>query len=299
MSMVSRYRDPEQAIHFNDQWAQALQELNGLRLQPHTLTTDWGQTRAWIHTPQRRIYETIVFFPGFNASSLVWLAGQGINSLSKNYRLCLVDINGQPGFSEGISPKPGTDEYGHWARQVLGLLGTSRATLIGHALGALICLKTCRVAPQLVKKVILVNPAGLQPLSLSIALLRYYLLALRGPTYSSLQAFLREAVFSPLAPPLHPTQEKLLIDFQRYTLSSFNLPPWWYQALTREELVSIQTPLYLVLGAQDKLYPYQATLSRATQHLPSLVNVTVLPTLGHSLQGDPLLFSALRSILAQ
>lgn len=299
MSIVSRYKDPLQAVHFNDQWAQALQQLNGLWLHPHTLTTDWGQTRVWIHTPQRRIYETIVLFPGFNTSSLVWLVGQGINSLSKNYRLCLVDINGQPGFSEGMSPKPGTDEYGHWSRQVLKQLGSSRATLIGHALGALICLKACRVAPELIKKVILVNPAGLQPLSLSLALLRYYVLALRGPSYASLQAFLREAVFSPLAPPLNPAQEKLLIEFQCHTLNCFELPPWWHQTLAREELVSVQTPVYLVLGAQDKLYPYQASLSRATQHLPSLVSVTVLPKLGHSLQGNTLLFSALRSILAQ
>ena len=223
--MVSRYKDPPQATQFNEQWARTLQQLNGLWLQPLTLTTDWGQTRVWIHTPQRRVYETLVFLPGFNASSLVWLIGQGMTSLSKNYRLCLVDINGQPGFSEGVSPKAGTDEYGHWGRQVLEQLGTNRATLIGHALGALIGLKTCRLAPQLVKKLILVNPAGLQPLSLSVALLRFYLLALRGPSYVSVQAFLREVVFSPLDPPLPLAQEKLLIDFQLYTLGSFALAP--------------------------------------------------------------------------
>jgi pimeloyl-ACP methyl ester carboxylesterase len=297
--MVSRYKDPIQAAHLNDQWAQELQQLSGLWLQPHTLTTDWGQTRVWIHTPLRRVYETLVFLPGFNASSLVWLVGQGITSLSKNYRLCLVDINGQPGFSEGMSPKTGTDEYGQWARQVLEQLGTSRVTLIGHALGALIGLKACRLAPQLVKKAILVNPAGLQSLSLSSVLLRFYLLALRGPSYASVQAFLREVVFSSLDPPLPPAQEKLLIDFQLYTLGSFTLAPWWRQALAREELEAVQTPLYLVLGTQDKLYPYQATLTRATHHLPSLVSVTVLPTMGHSIQRSPVFFPALRAILSQ
>jgi len=100
-------------------------------------------------------------------------------------------------------------------------------------------------------------------------------------------------------PPLNPAQEKLLIDFQCHSLSSFELTPWWHQTLAKEELASIQTPLYLILGAQDKLYPYQASLSRATQHLPSLVSATVLPKLGHSLQGNTILFSTLRSILAQ
>jgi pimeloyl-ACP methyl ester carboxylesterase len=295
--MVSRYKDPLQASQFNHQWAQAMQQLNGLKLQSRTLSTTWGQTHIWLHTPQRRVYETLVFLPSFTASSLSWLAGQGINTLSKNYRLCLVDINGQPGCSEGLSPRQGTDEYGYWVLQVLEQLGTSRATLIGHGLGGLIGLKACRLAPELVKKLILVNPAGLQPFSLSRALIQYYRLTLGGPSFTSVQAFLRAAVFSSLTP-LEPAQEKLLIDFQLHTLLHFNRTPWWPQALADHELQSIQTPLHLVVGARDKLYPHRATLSRATRHLTSLVSVTVLPSLGHSIQGNPVFFSALRSMLA-
>ena len=285
--MDSRYKDPAEAEQFNSQWVQAIQQRSGFTLQAQTLNTDWGPTQVWIHTPQRRVYETLVLLPGFNTSALVWLLGQGLCRLTKNFRLCLVDINGQPGLSAGESPQFQTDDYGLWTKQVLEQLGTSRATLVGHALGGLICLKACRVAPDLIKKAILVNPAGLQSLSLSVALFRYYLLALRSPSESAVRSFLREAIFSPLDQPLDPVQEQLLVDFQVYSLRNFDPPQWWHQALPNEELTSIQTPVFVVLGAQDKIYPYQTTQRRALAHLPSLVSVTVLPTLGHSVQNSP------------
>ncbi|MBC3784221.1 alpha/beta fold hydrolase [Spirosoma utsteinense] len=297
--MYSRYKDSSEADRFNTQWAQAVQQLNGLSLQARTLATDWGPTRVWVHTPRRRIYETLIFLPGFNASSLVWLTGQNLNRLSKKYRLCLVDINGQPGLSAGLSPLLQTDEYGCWARQVLEQLGTARATLIGHALGALISLKACRMAPELIKKAILVNPAGLQSLSLSLALLRYYRLAIQSPSERAVRSFLRETVFSSLDPPLAPAQEQLLVDFQVYNLRAFAPAQWWHQALSTDELVSIQTPIYVVLGAQDKLYPYQTTQNRAVEHLPSLVSVTVLPTMGHSVQSSSGFGLLLETILTQ
>ena len=299
MSTVSRYKDPSQAAEFNNQWAQKLQQLSGLSLQPQSLPTDWGQTRVWVHTPQRRVHETLVFLPGFNASSLVWLVGQGLNQLSRNYRLCLIDINGQPGFSDGRSPRLHTDEYGQWACQVLEQLSITRATLIGHGLGGLIILKACRFAPKMVKKAILVNPAGLQSLRLSPALLRYTLLTVKTPSYSDVNSFLQATNFSSLDPPLTSAQEKLLVDFQVYALSSFDLAPCWFQSLAKAELAAVHNPIHIVLGTQDKFYPYQHTLAKATQHLSSLVSVTVLPTLGHSVLGSPFFFPTLHSLLAQ
>lgn len=297
--MYSRYKDPSEADHFNGQWAQAVQQLNGISLKAHRLTTDWGPTQAWVHMPKRRIYETLVFLPGFNSSSLVWIMSLGLNRLSKNYRLCLVDINGQPGMSSGLSPLLQTDEYGCWVRQVLQQLGTARTTLIGHSLGALISLKACMIAPELIKKAILVNPAGLQAPPVSRALLRYYRLAMKSSSESAVRSFLRESVYSLLDPPLSLAQEQLLVDFQVYGLRTFDAPQWWHQALSTAELTSIQTPLYLVLGAQDKLYPYQITQHRAVKDLPSLVSVTVLPTMGHSVQSSPGFGLALEAILTQ
>ncbi|GAB3021333.1 alpha/beta fold hydrolase [Spirosoma pulveris] len=295
----SRYKNPHHAAEFNTRWAHQVQESNGLSFESVTIPTTWGETVVWMHTPKRRVYETLVFFPGFNTSALVWLINHGLAGLSKNYRLCLIEINGQPGFSDGLSPGVNTDEYGIWAQQVLEQLGIGRVTLIAHALGALISLKVCRMAPQLIKKAILINPAGIQSLTLSFYLLRYYWLASHAPSYESVQSFLREVVFSPAYTQLPPGQEKLLIDFQVNAFSTFQLTPWWHLALPKEELLAVQTPLYLLLGAQDKMYPYQATLERSIQYLPSLVSATVLPDLGHGLQTCPSVQPSIKMLLSQ
>ncbi|SOD93112.1 alpha/beta fold hydrolase [Spirosoma fluviale] len=294
----SRYKDPQHATEFNDRWARQVQDSNGFSFESVTVLTTWGKTVVWIHTPKRRVYETLVFLPGFNTSALVWVINGGLAGLRKNYRLCLIEINGQPGFSDGLSPSLNTDEYGTWARQVLEQLGIARVTLIAHALGALISLKVCRMAPQLIKKAILINPAGIQPLTLSFYLLRYYWLASHAPSYESVQSFLREVIFSPAYTELLPDQEKLLIDFQVDAFSNFQLTPWWHLALPKEELLAIQTPLYILLGAQDKLYPYQATLERSIQYLPSLVSATVLPDLGHGIQTCPSVQPSIKDLLS-
>ncbi|ADB39862.1 alpha/beta fold hydrolase [Spirosoma linguale] len=293
----SRYKNPQQATEFNDMWARHVQDSNGLIFESVTVLTTWGKTVVWVHTPKRRVYETLVFFPGFNSSALTWAINRSLAGLSKNYRLCLIEINGQPGFSDGLSPSINTDEYGIWAQQVLEQLGVARVTLIAHSLGALISLKVCRMAPQLIKRAILINPAGIQSLTLSFHLLRYYWLAYHAPSHESVQSFLREVVFSPTYTDIPSAQEKLLIDFQINAFSNFQLTSWWHLALPKEELLAIKTPLYMLLGAQDKLYSYQATLERSIQYLPSLVSITVLPTLGHGVQTCPSVPPALKALL--
>lgn len=280
----SRYRNPQQARLFNQQWAQQLQALNGLPYQSLTLATDWGSTVAWVHTPRRRIAETLVFFSGFHSPALAWDINHNLAPLKKKYRLCLVEINGQPGLSGGHSPALESDEYASWALQVIEQLGLGRVTLLGHGLGGLICLKTCRLAPDRIKQAILVNPAGLQALSPSFALLRYYWLALRRPGYESVQAFLRQFILSRSAPALPAVYEKLVVDYQVYALSEFSPATWWHQALADDELRGITTKLHVLLGAEDQIYPYWASLKRAIELLPSAASLVVLPRLGHGIQ---------------
>ena len=280
----SRYNNPQQARLFNEQWAQQLQFLNGISYQRLTLTTDWGQTVVWLHTPKRRFAETLVFFSGFNSPALAWDINHNLAPLKKKYRLCLVEINGQPGLSAGKSPALESNEYAYWALQVIRQLGSGRVTLLGHGLGGLICLKTCRVAPDHIKQAILVNPAGLQALSPSFALLRYYWLALNRPSFDSVQAFLRHSILSRSAPALPAAYEKLVVDYQVYTLSEFTPSRWWHQALPDNELSVITTQLHLLLGADDQIYPYPTSLKRAIQLLPSAASLVVVPRLGHGIQ---------------
>ncbi|WP_461131907.1 alpha/beta hydrolase, partial [Spirosoma aerophilum] len=227
----SRYRNPPQALDFLTQWNQQLQHHTRHTFQPWQLPTDWGTTVVWVHTPKRRIYETLVFFADFHTTALTWAVNQQLNRFKANYRLCLVEINGQPNLSAGHSPELATDAYGVWASQILRQLGKGKVTLVGHGLGGLICLKTGRLAPELVKQAILLNPIGLQSPALSYALLRYYWLVLMRPSPGSVRDFLRQAVFSASDEALSPASEQLLIDYQLHAFTQFQPASWWPQAL--------------------------------------------------------------------
>ncbi|GAB3045012.1 alpha/beta fold hydrolase [Spirosoma pulveris] len=293
----SRYRNPAEALRFNQHWADQLQALNGLPYQRLTLATDWGSTVVWVHTPKRRFAETLVFFSGFHSPALAWDINHNLAPLKKNYRLCLVEINGQPGLSAGHSPALETDAYGRWALEVLQQLSPGRVSLLGHGLGGFICLKTCRLAPDRIKQAILVNPAGLQALSPSFALLRYYWLALHRPGYEAVQTFLRQSILSGSAPGLPPAYEKLVVDYQVYALSEFTPASWWHPALPSDELSGLTTQLHLLVGAQDKLYPYGATLERASECLPSVASLILLPRMGHGIQGVGQAIPMIQSLL--
>lgn len=280
----SRYKDSTKALTFLTQWNQQVIELAGLSYQQVSMQTDWGKTVVWVHTPKRRIYQTLVFLPDFHSPALAWDINQSLTPFKKNYRLCLVEINGQPNLSEGKSPAINSNEYGRWIAQVLEQLGAKKVTLIGQGMGALISLKACQQVPDLIRHAILINPAGIQTLSLSFALLRYYWLALDTPNEQSIRSFLRNAVFGEHEAALPPAVETLLASFHLHALTEFQFETWWNQAMPKEELSAVRPPVDILLGAANKLFTYAATLERARLHLPSLRSVTVLPTLGHGIQ---------------
>lgn len=294
----SRYKDPQQAHAFLTQWNQHVQQQAGLAYQARSLPTDWGQTVVWTHTPKRRIYQTLVFLPDYHSPALSWDIHQSLTRLKTRYRLCLVEINGQPGLSDGHSPALETDAYGQWVAQVVGQLGARQVTLIGLGMGALISLRACQQVPAQIKQAILINPAGLHALSPSFSLLRYYWLALSHPSPEAVRAFLQQAIFNGVAPGLDPAVESLLVGFHRHALAEFRFPSWWNQALSREELASIRPRVDLLLGAADQLFAYGATLERACQHLPSLGSVTVLPRLGHGMHVSEAAMGRLEALLA-
>lgn len=295
----SRYKDPQQAFAFLTQWNQQVQQRAGLDYQALSLPTDWGQTVVWVHTPKRRIYQTLLFLSDFHSPALAWDINQSLTRFKTNYRLCLVEINGQPGLSDGHSPALETDAYGQWVAQVLNQLGAKQVTLIGLGMGALISLRACQQVPAQINQAILINPAGLHALTPSFSLLRYYWLGLSHPSEDAVRSFLKQAVFDGLAPGLPVAVETLLVAFHRHALTEFHFTSWWNKALSKEELEGIRPRVDLLLGAADKLFAYGATLERACQHLSSLGSATVLPRLGHGLQNSEPAMVSLEALLAR
>ncbi|SFD43120.1 hypothetical protein [Spirosoma endophyticum] len=133
---------------------------------------------------------------------------------------------------------------------------------------------------------------------LSFSLLRYYQLAASSPQTDALRTFLRQAVYSHLDPPLPDQAEQLLIAFHRHALDTFEFSSWWSPPLAKQELGRVAPRFDMLLGAQDRFFPYQATLERARRYLPSLGSVTVLPRMGHGLQTSVQAMHSLEALLS-
>jgi pimeloyl-ACP methyl ester carboxylesterase len=120
-------------------------DVGGVRLYCHAAGTR-GQGAPW------------VFVHGFPTSSRLW--GPVVSRVEPGHRMLLVDLLGF-----GRSDPPGGHDLtiaGHATRlqQLLATLGLRDAMLVGHDVGALVAWRLARMAPDLVRALALLNPAG-------------------------------------------------------------------------------------------------------------------------------------------
>jgi pimeloyl-ACP methyl ester carboxylesterase len=70
-----------------------------------------------------------------------------------------------PGFGESDPPPEpwGVGEYADFVRELLGVLGLSRVTVIGHSFGGRVAIRLAVEFPDAVTKLVLVDSAGIRP----------------------------------------------------------------------------------------------------------------------------------------
>ncbi|MCM1306286.1 MAG: alpha/beta hydrolase [Bacteroides sp.] len=90
--------------------------------------------------------------------------------ISDKYRVTLLDF---AGFGESEEPKSvySVQDYADDVVKLMRLLGIDEATFVGHSFGGRVCLELAGYYPNIVKKLALVDSAGLKPRRG----LRYYL----------------------------------------------------------------------------------------------------------------------------
>ncbi len=124
-------------------------ELNGHEVYVSTGGRDHQQGQPFL-----------VLIHGAGASHLLW-SQQSRSFAYTGYNVVAVDL---PGHNlSGGEPLTSVEEQAAWVLSVMDHLGASKATIVGHSLGGLICLQMAHQAPDRIEKAVFVATAARVP----------------------------------------------------------------------------------------------------------------------------------------
>lgn len=214
----------------------------------------------------------VLYLPGtnFNAASSLTLLG----ALAARMRVVVADLPGQPGLSAARRPADRL-AYRTWIGEIAAAAAVDRPVLVGHSLGAAAALAA---EPQLVRGLLLLDPAGLIRLRVRPGTLAATLPWLVRPTPARSARLLAEMHARGRAPsPEHIEWMTLVARHARSSLAPSPLP----RALLDRWR---GTPRAVLCGERDCFLPPRA-LSVATRAQLD-VDLQVVPEAGHLLPED-------------
>lgn len=240
--------------------------------------------RAWVPAPygQEIVYraagdgQPIILLHGFVNSSALW--NDTIAAFQQDYRLYALDLPGH-GQSPPRIPwklREVAEIVAAWQR----VLEIEQATLIGHSMGGALAMLLAAARPDLVKRLVLVNPAGL-PIQQPV---------LRAFTRAGLGFSLRQQARAANGSISPRSQQALALWQAAEDVLSCDLRP---------ELSDIHCPTTLIWGTGDRLLPLQSAV--ILQRLISGAELILLPNLRHRPhRANPQIFQTiLRDVLAR
>lgn len=243
----------------------------------------WPVPHATLTFPTRHGDTFVIVSGEASASPLVLLHGASTNSAiwkddavdySRGFRVCAVDLIGEPGRSSPNRPSWEGPAYAEWLEDVLHALKINQVTLIGFSQGGWIALKFASSRPERVEKLVLLSPAGITPdkISFMIRALPLSLLGPRGIKYVNRMLLGNQSASAELE------QAMTVI------LSNFKTRIGLVPIFTDTELQRLTMPVLLLMGAQDALRDTKGIAGRMQKLVPCLT-VNVLPQGGHALLG--------------
>lgn len=280
----SYFKNPKQDKEAFKNWVAKLEKENGYQYDQLTISTSLGTTQVYGFNTENTTLETLVIFPGFRTTALIWDLDQGLQALSKKYRIFLIETNGQPNLSDGNSPSIKSLEYGAWGAEVFEQLELETAFIAGASFGGLVCMKIALVIPDKIKGAFLLNPGCFRFISMGGKNLFYNLLPILKTSSDNIRKFLDKIVFCKPNHHLTKNAEKLLVEYLELAIKQYkdNTDKPYYMG---HQLNDVRVKTHLLVGDSDILIPYQKSVKRAKKHLgTALQQVNVFKNVGHGIE---------------
>ena len=191
----SYFKNKSKSQTFINRWVSIIESQNKCKYEKFEVDTSLGKSIIYGINTEKIELQSLIIFPGYRTSSLFWDLDNNLKIFKKNYRIYLIETNGQPNLSDGYTPNIKSLEYGHWANEVITKLNIETTFIAGASFGALICMKLALVVPEKIKACFLLNPACFSFFSLLPKNLYYNLLPVLAPSITNIKKFINAVIF--------------------------------------------------------------------------------------------------------
>ncbi|MEV7344263.1 alpha/beta fold hydrolase [Streptomyces sp. NPDC093544] len=241
--------------------------------------TSFGTTHVYRYGPAEPAAESrtpIVLVHGASSCSAMWYPNTA--ALSAGRPVYAIDTPGDPGRSVQREPIYQPERAAEWLDETLTGLGLDRVHLIGSSYGGWLALNQAHRKPGRLASVTLLDPGGLEKVGL-----RFFAWIFAGLFATFAPKALRPRLASWLQQPVLIVPElRVMI---RSGVRAYRIRRPAPRPLAEDELRTIRTPLYLVLGSRSLLVHPKRQVERVPRLIPG-ARAEIVSNTGHGPQID-------------
>jgi pimeloyl-ACP methyl ester carboxylesterase len=239
------------------------------------VATQFGTTHVIASGPTAA--PPLVLLHGIAISSTMWYPN--IADLSRDFRTFAVDVMGDAGKSVPSHRPKNRAEHAQWLVDVFNELHIEQADVAGLSYGGFLTLNFALQAPDRVKRIVLLAPAG--------CFVRFRLafwLRMASGMFLSPRAAFKSMI--PWISARRDAAESLVFE-QMLVNWLFGRAQWgvWPRVFTDKELRSVSVPTLLLIGDREVIYDPRVAIGRATRLIPR-IEVAIIPNASHFLTFD-------------
>ncbi len=261
--MCSLYKTPEGRRKVLASYERRLAALS-LPVTSRLLPTRIGTTHVLLAGPTSA--PALLLVHGANGDAVQMAAAY--RGLTTEFRCVFVDVPGEPGRSSEARPPRGDDTLGDWMEELLVALELPDVALLGMSGGGYVCLRATATHSPRIRRVAVLVPEGLVPIG-----------PMPEPTVEHADAFVQAITEPDCGFPRAAVQ--LMAASMRLVFETVVDPMHLGPVFSAADFSAVPTPVFVLAGGRDALFPGDAVVRRAKEIIPSLHEAIVIPQANH------------------
>ncbi|MDX1359242.1 MAG: alpha/beta hydrolase [Clostridia bacterium] len=253
MNTVKIYKSPQGEKLMMDFYDRML-EMWPVAYAETDVSTSFGNTH--VITAGSDDSPPLVLLHGSTSNSTTW-AGD-ISGYAREFKVYAIDMPGEPGKSTRTRLSWQNREYADWLREVFNAIGLEKANIAGLSLGGWAALKFAAAYPEKTGKVALIAPGGVVNPNMKAVM--------KMISYASQGEKGVEKTFRLLFPDDFESPE--VREFFTLLNEHFNIRSEAVKPLPDSELSKIESPVFMVCGANDAFFNFKKARKRIEKLIP-------------------------------